>query len=70
MTKYQCWCETSVALFANTDDVIFTFDVFSDVISRFPHVHTFFEAKMDAEQRYAIKYLVRKKKTRHETLWN
>ena len=35
---------------------------------RFSHVSTFFEAKMDAEQRFAIKYLVRKKKTRQETL--
>ena len=30
-------------------------------------MHTFFEAKMEAEQRYAIEYLVRKKKTRQET---
>ena len=37
-------------------------------MSRFSHVNTLFEAKMDAEQRFAIKYLVRKKKTRQETL--
>ena len=31
-------------------------------------MHIFFEAKKDAEQRYVIKYLFRKKKTRQETL--
>ena len=65
MTEYHFfWCETSEVLSFITGDVIFTFDVSSYVISRFPHVHTFFEAKMDAEQWYAIKYLVRKMKTR------
>ena len=58
MTEYLLWYGTLVALSLIT----------GDVISRFPHVHTFFEAKMDAEQRYAIKYLIRKKKTRQETL--
>ena len=39
----------------------FTFDISSDVISRFSHVRTYYEAKMDAEQRYGIKYLIRKR---------
>ena len=45
MTEYYLRYGTLVALSLITGDVIFTFDVFSDVISRFPHVHTFFEAK-------------------------
>ena len=44
---------------------IFTFVVSSDAISHFPHMHTFFEAKLDAEQQYPIIYLVRNKKTRN-----
>ena len=50
-----------MALFLITDDAFLhlTFPVTSSRF--FPHVHTFFEAKMDAEQRYAITYLVRKK---------
>ena len=44
------------------------FEDSSGVISHFPHMHTFLEAKMDAEQRYAIKKLVKNKNTRQETL--